>query len=91
VAVVIQEEANALIVAKDLLKAGKLPGPMEIDHKVCRNIENCLKNFSCPAIGLDDEGKTAISTDLCVGCGSCVQICPMQEKPIKRMADFKRA
>jgi indolepyruvate ferredoxin oxidoreductase alpha subunit len=91
VAVVIQEEANALIVAKERIKKGALPGPLSIDHKVCRNIENCLKNFSCPAIGLDENDLSAISTDLCVGCASCVQICPMKEKPIRRIKDFKRA
>ena len=90
-AVVIQEEPNALIAAKERAKEGTLPNPLEIDHNICRNIENCLKNFSCPAIGLDREGQSAINTDLCVGCASCVQICPMREKPIKRIDDFKRA
>ena len=90
VAVVIQEEPNALIVSKEKLRAGVLPGPLKIDHSVCRNIERCLKEFSCPAIGIDQENLSAINTDLCVGCGSCVQICPLQEKPMKRIEDFKR-
>ena len=89
VAVVIQEEASALTRSKEERRAGVLPGPMRIDPS-CRNIQRCVSQFACPAIGLTEEDKTWISPDLCIGCASCVQICPLIEKPIVRDREFKR-
>ncbi len=89
VAVVIQEEPSALTRSKEERKAGVLPGPMRIDSS-CRNIQRCVSQFSCPAICLDGGDKTWISPDLCIGCATCVQICPMIQKPIVRDREFKR-
>ena len=90
VAVVIQEEASALTRSKEERKAGVLPGPMRIDLTSCRNIQRCVSRFACPAIGLTEDDRTRISPDLCIGCASCVQICPMIQKPIVRDKEFKR-
>ncbi len=90
VAVVIQEEPCALRRSRMERKAGTLPNPLRIDLEVCRNIQNCLKNFSCPAIERSEDDKVFINTDLCIGCASCVQTCPLKEKPMKRIEDFKR-
>ncbi|MGA8832856.1 MAG: thiamine pyrophosphate-dependent enzyme, partial [Desulfomonilaceae bacterium] len=90
VAVVIQEEPCALRKSRMERKAGTLPNPLRIDLDVCRNIQNCLKNFSCPAIERSEDDKVFINTDLCIGCASCVQTCPLKEKPMKRIDDFKR-
>ncbi|MHA1738989.1 MAG: thiamine pyrophosphate-dependent enzyme [Candidatus Heimdallarchaeota archaeon] len=88
-AVVIQEEPCALMRSKAERKAGTLANPMQIDHDACRNIQNCLSDFACPAIEKKGE-KPQINTDLCIGCGCCVQICPLKIKPIKRMEEFTR-
>lgn len=88
-AVVIQEEPCALMRSRFERKAGTLPNPYYIDHEICRNIQTCLVEFACPAIELIDE-QTQINTDLCIGCGCCVQTCPMINKPIKQMEDFTR-
>ena len=90
VAVVIQEEASALTRSKEERKEGVLPGPMKIDLTTCRNIRKCVTQFACPAIGLTEDDRTGISPDLCIGCGSCVQICPMITKPIVRDDEFQR-
>jgi indolepyruvate ferredoxin oxidoreductase alpha subunit len=88
-AVVIQEEPCALIRSRFELKAGTLPNPYYIDHDICRNIQKCLLEFACPAIE-EIDGLAQITTDLCIGCGCCVQTCPMVEKPIKQLEEFNR-
>jgi indolepyruvate ferredoxin oxidoreductase, alpha subunit len=90
VAVVIQEEPCALRRSRAQRRAGTLANPLVIDHEVCRNIKNCLKNFACPSIEIGDDDKVYINTDLCIGCESCVQTCPMKNKPMKRIEDFRR-
>lgn len=89
IAVVIQEEPCALMRSRFERKAGVLANPYYIDHDICRNIQKCLLEFACPAIE-EIDGLAQINTDLCIGCGCCVQTCPMIEKPIKQLEDFKR-
>jgi indolepyruvate ferredoxin oxidoreductase alpha subunit len=88
-AVVIQEEPCALMRSRAELKAGTLENPYYIDHDVCKNIQKCLAEFACPAIELKAE-KPEINTDLCIGCGCCVQTCPLRVKPIKQLEEFSR-
>lgn len=89
IAVVIQEEPCALMRSRADRKAGTLPNPYYIDHNVCRNIKKCLQDFACPAIE-EIDGMAQINTDLCIGCGCCVQTCPMLDKPIKPLEEFTR-
>jgi indolepyruvate ferredoxin oxidoreductase alpha subunit len=88
-AVVIQEEPCALMRSTAERRAGTLANPYYIDHTICRNIQRCLTEFACPAIEEIDE-KVEINEDLCIGCGCCVQNCPLIEKPIKQMEDYNR-
>ena len=88
-AVVIQEEPCALMRSRAERKAGTLANPYFIDHEVCRNIQKCVAEFACPAIEKKGE-KPEINTDLCIGCGCCVQTCPLKIKPIKQMEEFTR-
>ena len=88
-AVVIQEEPCALMRSTAERKAGTLANPYYIDHDICRNIKKCLLEFACPAIE-EINGQAEINTSLCIGCGCCVQTCPMKNKPIKQMEDFTR-
>ncbi len=89
IAVVIQEEPCALMRSRFERKQNTLPNPYYIDHDVCRNIKKCLLEFACPAIE-EINGLAEINTDLCIGCGCCVQTCPMKDKPIKQLEDFAR-
>jgi indolepyruvate ferredoxin oxidoreductase alpha subunit len=89
IAVVIQEEPCALMRSTAERRAGTLANPYYIDHAICRNIQRCLTEFACPAIEEIDE-RVEINEDLCIGCGCCVQNCPLIEKPIKQMEDYKR-
>ena len=56
-----------------LIKPGK---PAVIDPQKCVNCKRCIKSLGCPGIVLRD-GKAAIESSLCTGCGLCSQVCPV--------------
>ncbi|MHA1616413.1 MAG: indolepyruvate ferredoxin oxidoreductase subunit alpha [Candidatus Njordarchaeales archaeon] len=59
-------------------KAG-LGGVYEVLEEKCVNCGICYKHFNCPAIMYDEEKKKPyIRRDLCLGCGVCMQICPVK-------------
>ncbi len=55
-----------------LIKAGK---PVAIDADKCRNCKKCINDLGCPGLVLKD-GRVAVETALCTGCGLCAQVCP---------------
>ncbi|KIR02990.1 Indolepyruvate oxidoreductase subunit IorA [Lachnospiraceae bacterium TWA4] len=47
---------------------------VQINQEKCIQCKKCIKKLGCPAIVLDD-GKVAIDTSLCTGCGLCQSVC----------------
>lgn len=45
-----------------------------VDADACKNCKMCIKT-GCPALQAKD-GKIAIDSGSCVGCGVCMQVCP---------------
>jgi ferredoxin len=58
---------------------------ISVDQEKCQECESstCIKFCPTGAITMD-EGKTVIDTDLCVGCGACVNVCPDQAIILER-------
>ena len=56
-----------------LLKYVKHKAPLVVDADKCRSCKSCMR-IGCPAISMKD-GKAAIDSTLCVGCGVCSQLC----------------
>lgn len=56
-----------------------------VDQEKCKDCESgvCIKFCPTGAIAMD-EGKVVIDTDLCVGCGACVNVCPEQAITLER-------
>ncbi len=49
--------------------------PFAVDDEACSKCGACIR-LGCPAIGRDEHTSRAyIDTDICVGCGQCVQVC----------------
>ncbi len=46
------------------------------DEEKCTSCTLCWK-LGCPAISVTKEKKTWINPDLCVGCGVCIDVCPV--------------
>ena len=49
---------------------------VRIDQEACERVHHCIERFACPTFQLDGEGTVTVSSDLCIGDGSCRQICP---------------
>jgi ferredoxin-type protein NapF len=58
-------------------------GPAELDRAACMawNGVVCMScRFACDdlAIFMDGRGRPHVEKDRCIGCGSCVGVCPSQ-------------
>lgn len=53
-------------------------GRYTIDESTCIDCSTCYQTLNCPAIFYDEEdGKPYIREDICVGCGFCAKVCPV--------------
>lgn len=75
VSAIISHGECALYHFRNLRRAGARPVPYYVDKDMCKAPYNCIKDFLCPAISIDVDGKSYISPDVCVGCGECAQMC----------------
>ncbi|KIX15909.1 indolepyruvate ferredoxin oxidoreductase subunit alpha [Dethiosulfatarculus sandiegensis] len=46
-----------------------------VDQEKCKNHRDCIEKYACPAFFLE-QGKVNIDPNLCIGCATCVQVCP---------------
>ncbi|MCP4753330.1 MAG: indolepyruvate ferredoxin oxidoreductase subunit alpha [Proteobacteria bacterium] len=50
----------------------------------CRNHRDCINEIACPAFFINGD-KVEIDPDMCVGCSTCMQICPEKAiRPLKQ-------
>jgi indolepyruvate ferredoxin oxidoreductase alpha subunit len=56
-----------------LLKYVKAKPALAVDPDKCKSCKACMK-LGCPAISMKN-GKAAVDSTLCVGCGVCKQLC----------------
>lgn len=48
-----------------------------VSQDLCTQCAICIDDYACPAFELDDERRIQINEVLCIGCGDCVQVCPV--------------
>jgi indolepyruvate ferredoxin oxidoreductase alpha subunit len=55
------------------------PVPFAVNPDTCIGCKICLTTYGCPSfIWSEDERIMKIDTSLCLGCGVCSQICPVE-------------
>ena len=88
VSVVISHQECALYHFRNFRHSGGKITPFFIEKDKCKKAYNCIRNFMCPAISIDENDKKAvISPEICVGCGVCAKLCGY--KAIKSTATLK--
>jgi indolepyruvate ferredoxin oxidoreductase alpha subunit len=56
----------------------KRPMPWKVNLEKCTGCKHCVSTFGCTAISYDDsESKALIDPTICMGCGTCSQVCPV--------------
>jgi len=75
--VVISRGDCALYHFREYRRAGGKIVPYFVDKDACERAYNCIRDFGCPAIVIDETDlKAKILPEVCVGCGVCAQLCP---------------
>jgi len=49
---------------------------VRVDQEACTQAHVCVSSFGCPSFQLVDGRAVVVSNDLCIGDGSCRQVCP---------------
>ncbi len=49
---------------------------VDIDQGTCNRSHVCVEAFACPTFTRAPDGRITVNPDLCIGDGSCRQICP---------------
>lgn len=55
-----------------------------VNEEKCKNCLICVRQFSCPAIYIDEDKKIKINEVLCDGCGVCSEVCPFEAIEVKK-------
>ncbi len=48
---------------------------VDIDQARCRRMHTCVAEFACPTFTRHGDGRVTVNPDLCIGDGSCRQVC----------------
>ena len=59
---------------------------MKVDPEKCDKCFNCLKELTCPAIYVAEDGSVNIDSMFCRGCSVCMQICPKKAIGAKKIS-----
>jgi indolepyruvate ferredoxin oxidoreductase alpha subunit len=82
-----EDKGVAVVIARrPCVRAQKVELPSERFEvgDTCDLCMSCTRDLECPAFRyVKSEKRMEIDTDLCVGCGFCVQVCPSQAIKLK--------
>jgi len=59
-------------------KPSFVPRRVRILQETCEKIHECVENFACPTFQRAADGTVIVSPELCIGDGSCIQVCPVK-------------
>ncbi|MBW2701678.1 MAG: 4Fe-4S binding protein [Deltaproteobacteria bacterium] len=77
-AVVIAKHPCMLKFTRDARRrsANYKPVPVQVDGEKCTEHHICTATFACPSFVRHEDGSVTVHEDLCIGDGSCIQVCP---------------
>lgn len=67
---------KAIIFKSPCIAITKPAACMTVNSDQCIQCKKCIRELGCPALIVKD-GKVAIDSALCTGCGLCAQLCPV--------------
>lgn len=67
---------KAIIFKSPCIAITKPDVSMTVNSAQCIQCKKCIRELGCPALIVKD-GKVAIDSALCTGCGLCAQLCPV--------------
>ncbi len=56
-------------------KPGWIARHVRVDEESCTRLHECIERFACPSFQRGDDGAVTVSSELCIGDGSCRQTC----------------
>jgi dihydroorotate dehydrogenase/Pyruvate/2-oxoacid:ferredoxin oxidoreductase delta subunit len=59
-------------------KVRLVPGHAVVDEAPCSGCGRCLKPGHCEPISMTPAGKACVNPDVCIACGVCRALCPVQ-------------
>jgi len=59
-------------------RPGHVGRHVRIDPALCNRARTCIEGFACPSFIRQAEGSIEVSRELCIGDGSCRQVCAIQ-------------
>jgi indolepyruvate ferredoxin oxidoreductase alpha subunit len=85
----LQFDGVAVVISKYpcmLIKSGakKKQIVVDVDPEKCDKCLNCLKELTCPAIYVAEDGSVNIDPMFCRGCTVCIQTCPEKAIGVKK-------
>jgi indolepyruvate ferredoxin oxidoreductase alpha subunit len=84
VSVIVSRRECAILRDREMQKTGKIL-TYTVDQDKCGKCMNCVENFSCPAIFIEN-GEIRIDPNLCDGCGVCAEayVCPFKAIEVRQ-------
>lgn len=70
-------------------KSGYQLRQVAIDQTTCDRLHVCVADFGCPTFTRHADGRIEINKDLCIGDGSCIQVCPTQAVTLPKVVTPK--
>ena len=75
-ALVQEKGVKAIIFRAPCIALQKPARILKVRPERCVGCKRCIRELGCPALVVTPEGKAAIESSLCYGCGLCAQVCP---------------
>ena len=71
-----EKGVKAIIFRSPCIALQKPARILKVQPERCIGCKRCIRELGCPALVVTPEGKAAIESSLCYGCGLCAQVCP---------------